>query len=199
MAPNKKIRYYFFVNDLSQLITENLKKYKNYSLIYNPDNKNIFNINQIIKIQTFCKKNSVLFFLKDDYKYAHKFKANGIFISGSNKIVNPGKLNVKLKVLGSAHNQLEYYHKMRQNCETIMFSPIFKTNKYSENKILNISKFNLISKNWKVRVCALGGITNKNLKKINITRAVAIGGISIIKKTHLLQLIVSGFFKITIF
>ena len=62
MEPNKKIRYYFFVNDLSQLITENLKKYKNYSLIYNPDNKNIFNINQIIKIQTFCKKTQFYFF-----------------------------------------------------------------------------------------------------------------------------------------
>ena len=182
MATNKKIKYYFFVNDLSQLISENLKKYKNYSLIYNPDNKNIFNTNQIIKIQTFCKKNSVLFFLKDDYKYAHKFKANGIFISSSNKIVNPVKLNVKLKVLGSAHNQLEYYHKMRQNCETIMFSPIFKTSKYSQNKILDISKFNLISKNWKVKVCALGGITSNNLRKINMTRAVAIAGISIIKK-----------------
>jgi hypothetical protein len=66
MATNKKIKYYFFVNNLNQLISENLKKYKNYSLIYNPDNKNIFNKNQIIKIQTFCKKNSVLFFLKDN-------------------------------------------------------------------------------------------------------------------------------------
>jgi thiamine monophosphate synthase len=182
MAPNKKIRYYFFIKDLNQLISKNLEKYKNYSLIYNPDNKNVVNINEIIKIQTFCKKNSVLFFLKDNYRLAHKYKANGIFLSSRNKIVNPGKLDIKLKILGSAHNQLEYYHKMRQNCETIMFSPIFKTNKYSQNKILNISKFNLISKNWKVRVCALGGITNKNLKKIYITRAEAIAGISIIKK-----------------
>ena len=186
MAPNKKIRYYFFIKDLNQLISKNLEKYKNYSLIYNPDNKNVVNINEIIKIQTFCKKNSVLFFLKDNYKLAHKYKANGIFISSSNKIVNPGKLDIKLKILGSAHNQLEYYHKMRQNCETIMFSPIFKTSKYSQNKILDICKFNLISKNWKVKVCALGGITKKNLRKINMTRAAAIAGISIIKKTHLL-------------
>jgi thiamine monophosphate synthase len=181
MAPKKKIRYYFFIKDLNQLVSKNLKKYKNYSLIYNPDNANVININEIVKIQTFCKKNSVLFFLKDNYKFAHKYKANGIFISSKNKIVNPGKLDIKLKILGSAHNQLEYYHKIRQNCETIMLSPILITSKYSENKILNISKFNLISKNWKVRVCALGGITNKNLKKINITKAVAIAGISIIK------------------
>ena len=186
MSPNKKIRYYFFIKNLNQLISKNLEKYKNYALIYNPENKNIFNINEIIEIQKFCKKNSVLFFLIDNFKYAHKYKANGIFISSSNKIVNPGKLDEKLKILGSVHNQLEYYHKMRQNCETIMFSPIFKTSKYSENKILNITKFNLISKNWKIKVCALGGITNKNVKKINITKAEAIAGISIIKKTHLL-------------
>ena len=182
MSPNKKIRYYFFIKNLNQLISKNLEKYKNYALIYNPENKNIFNINEIIEIQKFCKKNSVLFFLIDNFKYAHKYKANGIFISSSNKIVNPGKLDEKLKILGSVHNQLEYYHKMRQNCETIMFSPIFKTSKYSENKILNITKFNLISKNWKIKVCALGGITNKNVKKINITKAEAIAGISIIKK-----------------
>jgi thiamine-phosphate pyrophosphorylase len=186
MAPKKKIRYYFFIKDLNQLVSKNLKKYKNYSLIYNPDNANVININEIVKIQTFCKKNSVLFFLKDNYKFAHKYKANGIFISSKNKIVNPGKLDIKFKILGSAHNQLEYYHKIRQNCETIMFSPIFKTSKYSQNKILDISKFNLISKNWNVKVCALGGITNENLRKIKMTRAVAIAGISLIKKTHLL-------------
>ena len=48
--------------------------------------------------------------------------------------------------------------------------------------ILNVCKFNLISMNWKRKVCALGGVTNKNLRKINMTRAVAIAGISIIKK-----------------
>jgi thiamine monophosphate synthase len=63
-----------------------------------------------------------------------------------------------------------------------MFSPIFKTSKYSQNKILDISKFNLISKNWNVKVCALGGITNENLRKIKMTRADAIGFISLIKE-----------------
>jgi hypothetical protein len=62
-----------------------------------------------------------------------------------------------------------------------MLSPIFYNHKYSQNKILNVCKFNLISLNWKNKICALGGITKNNLKKIKMTKAGAIGFISLIK------------------
>ena len=47
--------------------------------------------------------------------------------------------------------------------------------KYSENKILNPLKFNLITSNWNVKCCALGGILESNWKKVQLTKAVAIG------------------------
>jgi 2-keto-3-deoxy-6-phosphogluconate aldolase len=56
-----------------------------------------------------------------------------------------------------------------------MLSPIFYNNKYSINKILNPIKFNLISLNWKTEICALGGISNNNIKKIKNTKAKSIG------------------------
>ncbi len=71
--------------------------------------------------------------------------------------------------MGSAHNQLEYYFKKMQKCETIALSPLFFNPKYSVNRILGVVKFNLMSKMWKVNLCALGGITKKNIKKINLT------------------------------
>lgn len=46
-----------------------------------------------------------------------------------------------------------------------MLSPLFYNEKYSKNRILNTSKFNLMSLNWKIDLCALGGINIKNLKK----------------------------------
>ncbi len=73
--------------------------------------------------------------------------------------------------MGSAHNQLEYYFKKMQQCKTITLSPLFFNPKYSANKILSVVKFNLISTMWKVNLCALGGITKKNIKLINLTNA----------------------------
>jgi hypothetical protein len=64
---------------------------------------------------------------------------------------------------------------MRQNCKTLMLSPIFYNNKYSLNKILTPVKFNLIALNWKIDLCALGGISNSNIKKIKITKAKSVG------------------------
>jgi hypothetical protein len=36
-------------------------------------------------------------------------------------------------------------------------------------------KFNLISRNWNTKICALGGINEKNLKKIQLTKSRSIG------------------------
>jgi 2-keto-3-deoxy-6-phosphogluconate aldolase len=56
-----------------------------------------------------------------------------------------------------------------------MLSPIFYNDKYSQNQILNPIKFNLISLNWKTDICALGGISNKNINKIKITKTRSVG------------------------
>ena len=52
-------------------------------------------------------------------------------------------------------------HKERETC---------KNTKYSINKILKISRFNLISKNWKEIVLALGGINKKNLNNLGMLK-----------------------------
>ena len=63
-----------------------------------------------------------------------------------------------------------------------MLSPIFYNKKYSVNKILNPIKFNLISLDWKVDLCALGGLAEENIGKIKMTKAQAIGVKSLINK-----------------
>jgi 2-keto-3-deoxy-6-phosphogluconate aldolase len=61
-------------------------------------------------------------------------------------------------------------------------SPIFFNKKYSINHILNIIKFNLTCLSWKIDICALGGINEKNIRKIKITKAKSIGIKSDVKK-----------------
>ena len=79
-------------------------------------------------------------------------------------IIDSKKIN--FKIIGSAHNQSEFFLKKKQGCVDIFFSPIFKNQKYNQNKILKINKFNLISKEWKCNLFALGGINSHNIKKV---------------------------------
>ena len=83
-------------------------------------------------------------------------------------------------VLGSAHNAKEIKEKINQGCDAIFVSPVFKTKDYK--KILGIYKFNLLTRNSKIKFYALGGINHKNLKKIKILNAVGFSGITLYKK-----------------
>jgi hypothetical protein len=65
--------------------------------------------------------------------------------------------------------------KIKQKCHLLMLSPLFFNEKYSKNKILNISRFNHKALNWNIKLCALGGVDSKTLKKIKLTKCVAFG------------------------
>jgi thiamine-phosphate pyrophosphorylase len=75
---------------------------------------------------------------------------------------------------------MEYYFKINQNCKNIFLSPLFKTKKYNEFKVLNIIRFNLITTSWKVQLLGLGGINNTNYKKLKMTKVKGFGFVSFI-------------------
>jgi thiamine-phosphate pyrophosphorylase len=124
----------------------------------------------------------------NDIKFAFRYKADGLIITSNNKrpIYNFNKRIVKI---GIVHTQKEYYQKKQQKCDYIFLSPIFLNKKYSVNKILGILKFNLISLNWKIKILALGGISNENVKKIKLTKCAGIGAITFFKKKGPLQIL----------
>jgi hypothetical protein len=102
-------------------------------------------------------------------KRANKYKANGVYISANNKRIILNK-SPKLKIIGSTHNNLDYYFKFNQKCTMIMLSPLFYNKKYSYYKILGATKFRLITKHWKTDFCALGGININELNKIKFIK-----------------------------
>jgi thiamine-phosphate pyrophosphorylase len=172
---NSKLKKYIFIENLDEKIKKNIKKLKNSQIIFNNEEYNKISLRQCMEIKDFCIKNKILLYIKNNYKIALKVKADGIFISSNNRRMYLNKfLLKKFCIIGSAHNQLEYYFKKRQNCTTIALSPIFFNPKYSKNKILGPVKFNLISKMWKTNLCALGGICEENIKKINLTKVSSI-------------------------
>jgi thiamine monophosphate synthase len=169
---NNKFDYYIFIEQLNDKIINNIIKLKNqrkkvHIII-------IGNISDLIL--KFVKKNQIPFYITDNLKLAIKHKAEGIFLTSKNKTFKNKMKEVKnFSIIGSAHNQLDYFIKNRQNCSMIMLSPIFYNSKYSHNQILNPIRFNLITKNWKNKICALGGVNSKNIKLINLTRCNSIG------------------------
>ena len=183
MFINNDIKFYFFTDTLNEIITKNIKNFKKLSFIYKSNSINDINHTKINKIKNFCKTNKIPFFISDSFKLAKKYGADGIFLSSAYKKIGNIVLKKKnFKIIGSAHNQLEYSLKNKQFCEMIMLSPLFYNKKYSQNKILNVCKFNLISMNWKKKICALGGINLNNLKKLNMTRSSAAAFISLMKQ-----------------
>ena len=185
---NKFLIYYIFIEALNEIIIKNILilKNKKYRLNIITSEKSAHQISK------FARMYRIKFYVIDNVKSAIKTSAAGVFLSSKNKSLSNNLINIsRLKVIGSAHSQIEYYEKKKQNCETIMLSPVFYNKKYSLNKILGTIKFNLITLNWNCKVCALGGIKLNNFRKINLTRARSISFMSLInnrdlnKKAHL--------------
>ena len=102
-------------------------------------------------------------------------------------------LKKEFQIIGSVHNQREYFRKLKQNCYTIVLSPLFYTEKYSNNQILNILKFNQISREWKVNLCALGGINFRNIKKTRMIKIKSLAFRKLINEKTCLQFNVGRF------
>jgi thiamine-phosphate pyrophosphorylase len=172
---------FLFLENFNSDIEKKIIKNKIKNIIYY--NFNISDYSYIKKIRQWCKKNKIKFFIINDYHLAKKLESDGIYISSNYKTKSYLFYNIKkFIVIGSAHNQLEYYFKKNQECKRIFLSPIFKTNKYSNNKILGLVRFNLISLNWAAKTVALGGIRINNIKLIKLTRNKAIGFKSLINE-----------------
>ncbi len=134
-------------------------------------------------MKLFCKKSNRKFYIANNLKLAIQLNTDGIYIPSFNKKINFSNINTykKFHFIGSAHNKKEIKIKISQNCKFIFLSPLFNNPKNKKN--LNIIKFNLNVLNEKNNFIALGGINQKNFKKVCLTKSVGIAGIRWIKKT----------------
>ena len=168
------IRKYYFINKFD---TNNIDKQdKQTAIIYRNYSKKLADLTLILKIKRYCKKKSIKFYLSNDIKLAIKLDLDGAYIPAFNKSLKHLSYSYKkkFKILGSAHNLKEIRVKENQNVEKIFLSSLFKKNK----NFLGINKFKLISKLTKINIVALGGISNKNEKKISLLTQPDFAGIS---------------------
>ncbi len=118
--------------------------------------------------------------ISNNLKLSIKLNLDGAYIPSFNNSFK--HLNYKLKknfvLLGSAHNLKEIRIKEIQKIDVIFLSSIFKKNK----NFLGINKFKLVSEFSNTPIVALGGISQKNLKMLRLTKAIGIAGISYFEK-----------------
>ena len=144
---------------------------------YNKENSET----ELMNISKACKKSRYKLFVSNDLGLAYKFKADGIYIPSFNKtkkFLNLEKKNIS--IIGSAHSQKEIHKKREQSCEAIFLSPIFYVKK--SKKYLNLHKFNYLSRFNKINILALGGISEKNIRKLKLLSIKGFGGMSFFKK-----------------
>tara|TARA_Y100000590_G_scaffold396481_1_gene477238 strand:- start:2547 stop:3092 length:546 start_codon:yes stop_codon:yes gene_type:complete len=136
---------------------------------------------ELFKIAQACKKSRNQLFVSNDIKLVIKLKADGVYVPAFNKTKNFANLEKKnIKIIGSAHNQKEIKEKIAQNCSAIFLSPIFNVEK--SNKFLGLHKFNFLSRNNKINIFALGGISKNNIHKLRLLNIKGYGGIRLFKK-----------------
>ena len=173
-----KYEKYYFIN----VFDTNLIKYqdKHTNIIYR-NYKSEIDVKKVLILKDFCKKKGCKFYLSNNIKLALKLNLDGVYIPSFNKDFSHLSYNLKkkFKLLGSAHSIKEIRIKEKQGVSKIFLSPLFKIKK--KYQFLDIMKFNLLSKYTDKKVIALGGISNENLKKLNLIKVFGFAGISFFK------------------
>ena len=168
------IRKYYFINKFD---TNNIDKQdKQTTIIYRNYSAKTIDRALILKIKRYCKKKLIKFYLSNNIKLAIKLDLDGAYIPAFNKNFNHLAYSYKksFKIVGSAHNLKEIRIKEIQNVRKIFLSSLFKKNK----NFLGIYKFKLLSKLTKKNIVILGGISNKNKRKLTLLNQSDFAGIS---------------------
>ncbi|WP_240704619.1 thiamine phosphate synthase [Candidatus Pelagibacter sp. FZCC0015] len=166
-------KYYF----ISKFDTNYIDKQdKQTVIIYRNYTSKIHNEELISKINKYCKKKGMKFYLANNIKLALKLNLDGAYIPAFNKSFKHLSYSYKknFQILGSAHNLKEIRIKENQEADKIFISSLFKKNK----NYLGINKFKLLTKITKKKIVVLGGISKKNIKKIPLLNQRCFAGIS---------------------
>tara|TARA_B100000965_G_scaffold279081_1_gene236916 strand:- start:73 stop:633 length:561 start_codon:yes stop_codon:yes gene_type:complete len=174
---NKLPKQYYFIEKFDKNILENQSRET--AIIYRNYSKKI-NIREILEIKKFCNKKKFKLFLSNNFKIALNLNLDGAYIPSFNKSFNHLNFNYRKNfiIIGSAHNLKEIKTKELQKVEVIFLSSIFKKN----NNYLGFFKFSNLNSLTKKKVVALGGISKKNIKILQLINLFGFAGISYFKK-----------------
>ena len=163
ISPNK-IKKSFY-NNLNVVLSSNLISFfqlrlKQYSLI---ERKEIG-----IKIKKICKKYKVKLIVNDDPNLAKKIGADGCHLGQSDMNVQGARKILKKKVIGvTCHNSKKLIrYAVKDGANYIAIGAFFKSKTKKVNFIAKPSLISWAKRFTKLPVVIIGGITNKNFRKL---------------------------------
>ena len=175
ISPNK-IKKDFYLN-LNKILA--FKKIKFFQLrIKNNSLKKKIEIGK--KIKQICKKYNVKFLINDDPMLAKKLKADGCHLGQKDMDIISARKILGKKIIGiTCHNSISLAKKaLKNNADYLAFGAFFPTNTKKVKFKANISVIKKIKQLTNKPIIAIGGINNKNYKKLllNNVNFLAISG-----------------------
>ena len=125
------------------------------------------------KILKICKKNKVKFIINDDPYLASKVNADGCHLGQNDMNVIEAKKILKNKIIGvTCHNSIKLAKKALINgANYIALGAFFKTKTKKVTFKADINTLIKIKKSVNLPVVAIGGIHDKNYKKLLLNKA----------------------------
>jgi len=175
---NKKFIYLISPNNISDNFYQNLKlvlktgkisffqlRLKKYSL------KKKMLIGK--KIKQICKKNNVKFLVNDDPLLAKKLRADGCHLGQKDTEINEARKIIGNKIIGvTCHNSIKLAKTaIKKKASYIAFGAFFSTKTKKVKFKATIKILNKANKLTKTPIVAIGGIDNRNYKKLLLNKA----------------------------
>jgi thiamine-phosphate pyrophosphorylase len=163
ISPNKI--YPNFYKDLEKVLSS--KRVSFFQLRQKNISKNLI-IKIAKKIKKITKKNKVKFIINDDSQLAKKVKADGCHIGQLDNTVSSARKDIKEKTIGvTCHNSKKLALKAsKDNADYLAFGSFFKSTLKPKAKKADLKILFWAKKNIKKPIVVIGGITDKNYKKL---------------------------------
>ena len=163
ISPNKIDKNFY--HDLDKVLS--VKNVKFFQLrLKKVEQKSLFKIAGNIKKIT--KKHKVKLIINDDYILASKINADGCHMGQLDGSILKARKKLKKKILGiTCHNSKELAKiAIKNKADYVAFGSFFKSKLKQNAKKANIHILRWAKKNVKKPIVAIGGINNKNYKKL---------------------------------
>ena len=157
--------YKNFYTDLEKVLAS--KKVKFFQLRLKKTSKNkIFN--SAIKIKNITKKHKVKFIINDYPEIAKKISADGCHIGQLDSSVLVAKLHIKNKIIGvTCHGSKKLIKQaIKSKASYIALGSFYKSKLKPRAKKADLKVLKWAKKNIKKPIVVIGGITDKNYKKL---------------------------------
>ncbi len=168
ISPNK-IKNNLFYNELDLVLKSN--KFSFFQLRLKKENiKKKIKIGK--KIKKICKKNKVKFIINDDPYLALKLKADGCHLGQNDMSIDNARKILKNKIIGvTCHNSVKLAKKASlKKASYIAIGAFYETKTKKVKYKASLNTLKKIKKLVNTPVVAIGGINDKNYKKLLLNK-----------------------------